>query len=85
MFIYSYLPSEFFIFALQDVASCHPYFFIPASFVAQLVRVLLQHKRPGFNPWVGKIPWRRDRLPIPVFWSGEFHGLYSPQGCKKSA
>ena len=21
----------------------------------------------GFSPWVGKIPWRRDRLPIPVF------------------
>ena len=24
-------------------------------------------KRCGFNPWVGKIPWRRDRLPTPVF------------------
>ena len=23
--------------------------------------------------WVGKIPWRRERLPTPVFWSGEFH------------
>ena len=32
---------------------------------------------PGFNPWVGKIPWRRERLPTPVFWPGEFHGLYS--------
>ena len=30
--------------------------------------------RPGFNPWVGKIPWRRARLPIPVFWPGESHG-----------
>ena len=28
--------------------------------------------------WVGKIPWRRERLPTPVFWPGEFHGLYSP-------
>ena len=26
-------------------------------------------------PWVGKIPWRRKRLPIPVLWPGEFHGL----------
>jgi len=33
-----------------------------------------------FNPWVGKIPWRRDRPPTPVFWPGEFHGLYSPWG-----
>ena len=24
-------------------------------------------RRPGFNPWVGKIPWRRERLPTPVF------------------
>ena len=21
-------------------------------------------------------PWRRERLPTPVFWPGEFHGLY---------
>ena len=42
-------------------------------------------KKPlGFNPWVGKIPWRRERLPTPVFWPGEFHGLYSPWGCKES-
>ena len=38
----------------------------------------------GFNPWVGKIPWRRERLPPPVFWPGEFHGLYSPWGRKES-
>ena len=23
-----------------------------------------------------EIPWRRDRLPIPVFWPGEFPGLH---------
>ena len=28
-------------------------------------------------------PWRRERLPTPVFWSGEFHGLYSPWGHKE--
>ena len=27
--------------------------------------------------WVGKIPWGRERLPTPVSWPGEFHGLYS--------
>ena len=37
-----------------------------------------------FDPWVGKIPWRRERLPTPVFWPGEFHGLYSPWGRKES-
>ena len=34
-------------------------------------------------------PWRREQLPTPVSWPGEFHGqrlliLYSPQGCKES-
>ena len=30
--------------------------------------------RPGFNPWVGKIPWRRKWQPTPVFLPGESHG-----------
>ena len=30
-------------------------------------RIRLQYRRPHFNSWVGKIPWRRDRLPTPVF------------------
>ena len=34
--------------------------------------------RHRFNSWVGKILWRRERLLTPVFWLGEFHGLYSP-------
>ena len=25
-----------------------------------------------FEPWVGKIPWKREQLPIPVFFPGEF-------------
>ena len=40
-------------------------------------RIRLQCGRPGFNPWVGKIPWRRERLPTSVFWPEQFHGLYS--------
>ena len=47
-------------------------------------RICLQCGRPGFDPWVGKIPWRRKRLPTPVFWPGEFHGLYSLCGRKQS-
>ena len=34
---------------------------------------------------LGLIPGvRRERLPTPVFWPGEFHGLHSPQGRKDS-
>ena len=38
-----------------------------ASLIAQLVRIRLQFRRSWFNSWVGKICWRRDRLPTPVF------------------
>ena len=47
-----------------------------------------RHKRHRFSPWVGKIPWRREWLPTPVFLPGESHGQrslvgYGPQGCKE--
>ena len=34
--------------------------------------------------WVGKIPWRMERLPTLVFWPGEFCVLYSPWCPKES-
>ena len=48
-----------------------------------------RHKRPGSDPWVGKIPWRRAWQPPPVFLPGEPHGWrslvdYSPWGHKES-
>ena len=48
------------------------------------LRICLRFRRPGFDPWVRKIPWRRQRQPAPVFWPGEFCGLYSPWGPKES-
>ena len=41
-------------------------------------------EEPWFHLLFGKIPWRRERLPTPVFWPGEFHGLYSPWGRNES-
>ena len=40
--------------------------------------------RPGFDPWVGKMPWRRTCQPTPVLLPGESHALrslvgYNPQ------
>ena len=52
--------------------------------MAQLVKNPPAMWRLGFDPWVVKIPWRRERLPTPVFWHGEFHGLYNPWGLKES-
>ena len=51
--------------------------------------VCLQCWRPGFDPWVGKIPWRRKWQPTPVFLPGKSHGSwnlvgYRPWGGKES-
>ena len=51
--------------------------------------VCLQWGRPGFDPWVREIFWRREWLPSPVFLPGEFHGQRSLVGssrysCKES-
>ena len=35
----------------------------------------------GLNPWVRKIPWRREWLLTPVFLPGESHGQRSLAGC----
>ena len=43
-------------------------------------RVCLQCRRPGFDLWVRKIPWRREWQPTPVFLSGESHGQRSLAG-----
>ena len=47
-----------------------------------------KHKRSGFDPWVGKIPWRRAWQSSPIFLSGESHWQrslagYSPLSCKE--
>ena len=55
----------------------------PPLALAFLVAQLIQFGRPGFDPWVGKILWRRERLLTPVFWPGEFCGLCSPYDCKE--
>ena len=52
-------------------------------------RTCLQCGRPKFDPWVRRIPWRREWLPTLVFLPGEFcgqrnlvgHGLW---GCRQS-
>ena len=45
--------------------------------------------RPGFNPWIGKIPWRGKQQPTQVLLPGKSHGWrslagYSPWGRKES-
>ena len=56
-----------------------------ASLVAQWQKVCGQFRRHRSHPWVGKIPWRREWQPTPVFLPGESCGQrslvgYSPWG-----
>ena len=51
-------------------------------------RICLQYRRPRYDSWVRKNPWRREGQPAPVFLPGESHGLrslvgYSPWGHKE--
>ena len=48
-----------------------------------------QCRKRALDPWVRKIPWRREWLSTPVFLPRELHGQrslvgYSPWGCKES-
>ena len=47
--------------------------------VAQL-KIYMQCRRPGFDPWVRKIPWRRAWRPTPVFSPGESSWTEEPGG-----
>ena len=51
-----------------------------AFLVDQMVKNLPACVKPGFNPWVRKIPWRRAWQPISVFLSGESPWTEEPGG-----
>jgi len=63
----------------SEVLSCS---FVWASLVSLSLSVknLPAMWEIGFDPWVGKIPWRMEQLPTPVFSPGEFHGQRSLAG-----
>ena len=54
--------------------------FLGVTLVAQMVKNLLQCRRPRFNPWVRKILWKREWLPTPIFFPGQSHGQRSLVG-----
>ena len=62
----------------------YPFQYSCASIVAHLVK-----NTPAMQEtWVRSLDWEdplaKGKLPTPVFWPEEFHGLYSPWGCKES-
>ena len=64
----------------------HSVLFLQVFLVAP---ICLQCGRPGFDPWVRKILWRRKWQPTPVLLPGKSYGQrrvvgYSPWGHKES-
>ena len=60
--------------------------YFSAEKISQVVLVEPAHqcrgrKRCGWDPWVGKIPWRRKWHPAPVFFPGKSHRRRSLVGC----
>ena len=55
------------------------HFCINLHIVAQLVKNPPAMQETWVRSLVGKIPWRKERLPTTVFWPGEFHGILHEQ------
>ena len=73
----------------SSVISLHNPHFTPSQEVLSSALRCLQCGRPRFDPWVGKISWRRKQQPTPILLPGESHGWrslvgYSPWGRKES-
>ena len=60
---------------LLEIQNLRHYFW--TSLVTQGVSVCLQSQRPGFDPWVRKIPWRRKWQPTPILLTRKSHGQRS--------
>ena len=72
-----------------QVSAFHPFGYTSRNgnclviMAAQWYRIRLPSRRCGYNPWIGKIPWRRKWQPTAVFLPGKSHGQrglagYSP-------
>ena len=59
-----------------------------ANYLAQMVKNRLAMQEKGLDPWVRKIPWKKEWQPTPVFLPGKSHGQrglvdYCPWGRKR--
>ena len=72
------------VLARLSVSSCWPYTWMEGgpSLVAQSLKNLPAVQETGFDPWVRKIPWKREWQPTLVFWDWWQRSLmgYSPWG-----
>ena len=57
---------------------------LPVALVVKNAPANAGDTETGFDPWVGKIPWRRGWQPTPVFMPGEFHWTEEPVGLQST-
>ena len=62
------------------MAKFHPFIYSQLALVVKNPPANAGDMRLRFDPWVGKIPWRRVWQPTPVFLPGESHGQRSLEG-----
>ena len=78
-------PSPPRVIALRSILHLQN-FYHPLGNRASLAAQLVKNPPAMWETWVRSLGWedprRSERLPTPVFWLGEFHGLYCPQGRK---
>ena len=79
VYVYTYINFYVHVF--------HNFLWKWASLMVRTVKNLPAVWETWVNPWVEKIPWRREWQPTPVFLPGEFHGQrslvgYSSWSCK---
>ena len=76
-------------FIAVDIRHCVPYFGFPRWVSGkESACQCRRRRRHGFDPWVGKVPWRRKWQPTPLFLPGKSHGQrnlvdYSPWSFKR--
>ena len=61
--------------------SLFQYWGFPGGAVVKTPTANVGDTKYWFNPWVGKIPWRRKWQATPVFLPGKSHGQRSLVGC----
>ena len=83
------LSKIFSYFSLHSIVlHINPGLYVWLPFWVRLQRILLQRRRPGFNPWVRKIPWKEgmathsSALAWRILWTEETGGL-QPMGLQK--
>ena len=71
-------------FVTASTGKTPTYFGKPYRETIDMIRIHLQCRRPGFDPWVGKIPWRRRWQPTPIFLPGESLWTEEPWGLQST-